>query len=227
MNMKSEPQVKKFPTVDQVMNYRLLVEKFNGIAEYEEACHYYEQISAFENEYETFTQIYEKKGKKGVKDICGDVLVPACFDEIGFTYQDKFRKLAVPVIKDGKMALVAANGKGSLLTNFEYDAIEMLEFNFVLCKENKKGLASQQGVIFVPVEMDEIFMPFNDLVAFKKDAKYGFFMNGMLTDAIYDSGDINENEILVVTKDGETGYINEAGEFTTDPEEAYFSIFCL
>ena len=61
-------------------------------------------------------------------------------------------------------------------------------------------------------------------MAFKKDAKYGFFMNGMLTDAIYDSGDINENEILVVTKDGETGYINEAGEFTTDPDEAYFMI---
>ena len=110
-----EMQEKKTPTVEQVMEYRTWMSKLTDES--------MEKITAFEREYDVFTKIYEEDGHYGVKDACGEVLMPALFDDIASTFMDECRRWAVPVVNDGKMALVAPDGKGTLLIPFDYDKI--------------------------------------------------------------------------------------------------------
>ena len=85
---------KKIPTVTQMKEYRQMRKTMNSQADYD-------KVLNFEQEYDVFTKVYSENGKLGVKDAIGEVLVPALFDEIGYTYADSCRGFAVPVIKDG------------------------------------------------------------------------------------------------------------------------------
>lgn len=44
---------------------------------------------------------------------------------------------AVPVVRDNKVAFAAADGKGTLLTDFIYDAANFSEGYYVLLKDGK------------------------------------------------------------------------------------------
>lgn len=184
----------------------------------------FDKVLAFEQEYDVFTKVYSEDGKFGVKDAIGEILVPAMFDEVGYTYADSCRGFAVPVIKDGKMALVSPDGKGTMLTDAIYDEIRFCDCSFILYKDGKQGLATDSGLVVVPAEMDEVFIPMNDLVVFTKDGKNGFAMSGtgLITEPEYDDFVIAENEYLMVFKNGQKGYINEQGSFTTEEDMKFF-----
>ena len=100
---------KKIPTAQQMKEYRDLRGSMTTESDFE-------KVQAFENEYDIFTQVFTENGKMGVKDALGEVLVPAEYDEIGCTFADYCRGFAVPVVRDGKMALVSPDGKGTLKT---------------------------------------------------------------------------------------------------------------
>ena len=213
---------KKIPTAQQMKEYRDLRGSMTTESDFE-------KVQAFENEYDIFTQVFTENGKMGVKDALGEVLVPAEYDEIGCTFADYCRGFAVPVVRDGKMALVSPDGKGTLKTGFDYDHIVFDDCYYVLVKDGKRGLATGGGDVIIPAEMDEIYTPFNDLAAFTKDKKFGFAMIGydLITEPVYESYDIvGESDYLQVVKDGVTGYIDESGEFTTDEDERFFHAAC-
>ena len=216
-----EKQVKKIPAVEQVIEFRTWLDNLDDEAIMVKA-------NAFLQEYDLSTQIYEENGLYGVKDICGEVLVPAMFDEITCCFDDMSRHWAVPAVKDGKMALVASDGKGTLLNPFEYDAINYYFCYYYLIKDGKMGLASVGGYILVPAEMDKVYEPFNSLVAFEKDGKYGFSMLGsdVITEAIYDDYEVGDDEYLIVVKDGVRGYLDEQGHFTTESDDSFFYAGC-
>lgn len=215
-----EMQEKKTPSVEQVMEYRTWLSKLTdeSIA----------KITAFEQEYNVFTQAFEENGRYGVKDACGEVLVPALFDDIASTFKDECRKWAVPVVNGGKMALVAPDGKGTLRTPFEYDKIHFYECYYYLIKDDRMGLSSVGGHILVPAKMDKVYEPFNDLIVFAKDGKYGFSMLGsdVITEAIYDDYEVGDDEYLIVVKDGVRGYLDEEGHFTTESDDRFFYAGC-
>ena len=213
-------QEKKTSTVEQVMEYRTWTSKLT----HESMA----KISAFEQEYDVFTQAFEENGRYGVKDACGEVLVPAQFDDISCTFSDSYRHWAVPVVNEGKMALVASDGKGTLHTPFEYDKIHFYEGYYYLIKDDKMGLATVGGRILVPAAMDKVYEPFNDLIMFEKDGKYGFSMLGsdVLTEAIYDDYEVGDDEYLIVEKDGVRGYLDEEGHFTTESDDSFFYAGC-
>ena len=215
-----EMQEKKTPTVEQVMEYRTWMFKLTDES--------MEKITAFEREYDVFTKIYEEDGHYGVKDACGEVLVPALFDDIASTFMDECRRWAVPVVNDGKMALVTPDGKGTLLIPFDYDKIHFYFGFFYLIKEGKMGLADVSGRILVPAEMDKVYEPFNDLIVFAKEGKYGFSMLGsdVLTESIYDDYEVGDDEYLIVVKDGVRGFLDEEGRFTTESDDSFFYAGC-
>ena len=215
-----ENQEKKLPTAEQVMEYRTWMSKLTDES--------MSKITAFEQEYDVFTQVYEENGRYGVKDACGEVLVPAQFDDIAVTFMDECRKWAVSVVNDNKMALVAPDGKGTLLTPCEYDEIHFYQCYYYLIKDGKMGLASAGGHLLVPAEMDKVYESFNDLIAFTKDGKYGFSMLGtdIVTEAIYDEYEIDDHEYLIVQREGVEGYLDEEGRFTTESDDAFFNARC-
>ena len=213
---------KKIPTTQQMTEYRQLRKTMTTAEEYE-------KVMAFEEEYDIFSQVFTEGGKKGVKDAAGEVLVPAEFDEVGCTFADFCIGFAIPVVKDGKMALVSPDGKGTLLTELVYDHICFDDCFFVLVKDGKKGLATGGGEVIIPAEMDEVYTPFNSLTAYLKDGKFGFAMigYGLITAPVYESYDIESGtEYLQVVKDGVSGYIDESGEFTTEEDERFFHASC-
>lgn len=213
-------QEKKTPTVEQVVEYRTWMSKLTDES--------MEKITAFEREYDVFTKVYEEDGRYGVKDACGEVLVPALFDDIASTFMDECRRWAVPVVNGDKMGLVAPDGKGTLLIPFDYDKIHFYFGFFYLIKEGMMGLADVSGRILVPAEVDKVYEPFNDLIVFEKDDKYGFSMLGsdVLTEAIYEDYEVGDDEYLIVVKDGVRGYLDEEGRFTTESDDSFFYAGC-
>ena len=209
---------KKIPTAQQMKEYRDLRGSMTTEGDFE-------KVQAFENEYDIFTQVFTENGKMGVKDAAGDVIVPAQFDDVAYTYADPFRGCAVPVLRSGKMALVRPDGKGTLLTEFIYDSVQFQACFLFLVKDGKFGLATSGGHVVVPAEQDEVFLPMNDLVMFTKDGKNGFAMLGtdLITEAEYEAFEMTDTEYLQVVKDGVTGYIDADGHFTTDEDERFFN----
>ena len=213
---------KKIPTVEQLNSFRQQVKTAVTSSDYD-------KLNAFIEEYDLYTKVFEENGKMGVKDAAGQILVPAEFDEVGYTFMDHFKPHAVPVLRDGKFALVAQDGKGTMLSGFEYDEIHYTsECCYILIKDGKKGMALSSGTVVIPAQMDQVYTPFNGLASFEKDGKSGFSMvyEGITTEAIYDDCDIEGDTYLEVVKDGVKGFIDSNGAFTTEEDEAYFGTFC-
>ena len=95
---------KKIPTVEQLNDFRQLLKTASCDADYT-------KLNAFIEEYDLYTKVYEENGKMGVKDAAGQVLVPAVFDEVGYTFMDHFKPYAVPVVKDGVKGYVDSKGQ--------------------------------------------------------------------------------------------------------------------
>ncbi len=209
--------MKKQPTTEQIMQYRQMQKNAYCQADYD-------QIHAFEQEYDISTKIFEKNGKRGVKDAAGEILLPAKYDDVVYTFVDSFRHIAHPVIINNKVALIKPDGKGTPITGFDYDFIVFSDGYYLLVNGDKKGLATSSGHIIVPAEMDEVFLPMNNLVMFSKDGKIGFTMldSDVITETIYDNSELDEGEYLIVVKDGVSGYIDINGHFTEKEDEKYF-----
>lgn len=212
---------KKKPTPEQIQEYRTMCKRAVTNADLK-------AIEAFAQEYDTFTYVYEEDGKMGVKDAAGEVLVPAQFEDIAYTYSDSCRGFAVPAIRSGKMALVKPDGQGTLLSEFVYDSVDFQDGFFILVKEGKFGLATAGGHVVVPAEQDEVYLPMNDLVVFTKDGKNGFAMlgTGLITEAEYADFELTETEYLKVSRGESEGYIDAEGHFTQDEDEMYFNAAC-
>ena len=208
------------PTIEQMDEYRQLCKNASSNEDLR-------RIDAFENEYDVFTQVYEENGRFGVKSACGEVLVPALFDDVAYTFADRYN-WPIPVVNSGKIIFVVPDGKGTLFSEFEYDMVTFVDGYYILEKGDKKGLATGSGRVVIPTEMDELAMPFNELVWFRKGDKYGFAMveSNIFTDVIYDGYEILDDEYLEVELDGVKGYIDDNGYFTTDEDEKYFGIWC-
>lgn len=171
-----------------------------------------------------YTKVFYDNEKVGVKDAAGRVIVPAIYDDILYVMPDILKTKAVPAALNGKIGLIRQDGKGTPVTEFEYDDIYYLAWPYyVLVKDGKKGLADIDGIIYLTPDYDEIHEPIGDnLVPYKKDGKFGFTRvdYGFYTDTEFDSYEVDEeNRCLRVTQDGVSGYVDYDGYFTTDPKE--------
>ena len=81
--------------------------------------------------------------------------------------------------------------------------------------------------MLIPATMDKVYVPFNSLVVYENEGKYGFAMLGydVYTEAVYDDYDVID-ENLEVIKDGVKGYIDFEGNFTQDEDEKFFNCSC-
>ena len=109
--------------------YSELMEKYAGYdfsLSYEESQKLEKRISELHDSYDwnnyEFTDLVT--GKKGVKDVTGLILVPACYD--GFSFIGSFQlghDLPKAAIRDNKYGFVAGDGSGKELTPFIYNSL--------------------------------------------------------------------------------------------------------
>lgn len=210
--------MKKTATQEQIREYRKMLDNLSSNDNMD-------KVNSFMEEYDTMCSLYEENGCTGVKDALGDVVVPALFDDITVVFSDANRYFAVPVIENGKYGLVKPDGKGTMAAECVYDNIHFEGGCHYLVKDGKQGLYDAYGNELIPVAADKVFEPWNDLIIFESDGKLGFAMFGsdVVTKAEFDACEVDENEDLVVTLNGKKGYLDEAGSFTEDADEAWFN----
>ena len=150
-----------------------------------------EELSQIEEQYDMMDTVYEVHGKKGVKDIKGNVRVPALYSDIAALYAyTSFRHTPVIVLndEDGKAALM--NHLGQLLTPLELDKVYK-------------------------------YMPVNGLIEIQMGDKSGLYdyCNHLYVRPIYD--EIDEENGKVYVKLGERwGFVNgEDGTFIDEDDE--------
>ena len=181
--------------------------------------------SLYIERYDWFDTVFEEGGKLGLKDIKGDVVVPAKYD--GFQERCHFlfaRTVPRVALVRGKAGLVRADGSGEELTPFDYDAISfmIIEPYFMVKKGDKMGILGMDGHVIAPCILDEIYHPSGRCVVFKAGGKYGIldsYCNDLYVAPQYDNIEfIDMEQPYTVTKDGVQGVINETGAFMTDEE---------
>ena len=217
---------KQIPTAEQVLEYRSKAIDFDTMSD-SEVIDIQLWCLDFEEKYDFETKVYEENGKFGVKDVLGEVLVPAIYESIEYTHGDWDRFNPVPASMNGKMALVASDGKGTPCTDFIFDSTSYDEGYYFMEKDGKSGFADLDGYMYLPAEADVIYEPepYCDVVTYEIGEKQGYVSLAakVATGALYDACELDDDGFLVVSKDGVKGYIDVSGNFTLDESCKYFS----
>lgn len=96
----------------------------------------------------------QRKGKRGLKDSWGNILVPPQYDNFGFLpkIEDDYKRKSVIGIRDDKYVLVTLDGSGKELTKDTYDDIRLADNTqrnspYVYRKNGRRlwGLMDEEG----------------------------------------------------------------------------------
>ena len=111
------------------------------------------------NCYDWLDEPFEENGKQGLKNVKGEVVVPAIYDKFCMPQLYYQPYLEVGAIKDGKAALVKRDGKGTPVTDFEYHYIERIPRTAIYGvwkSEDLKHFALMVvGMVFTPFEITD------------------------------------------------------------------------
>jgi hypothetical protein len=182
------------------------------------------------NSYDWSDEVFEENGKFGLKSSLGEILLPPKFDDFktlsgrGMT---KGQRLVAYL--DGKCGIALADGNGEWLVQPIYDEISFPNSIVAVLKGDKWGVMNtSSGELIIPLELDHVyggsgFMFVNGMAYFKRDGKCGVMNDrGEFTEAIFEEAEPNDCGEIVVKFNGEEGYIDKNGNFTTENEEAWF-----
>jgi hypothetical protein len=166
-------------------------------------------------------------GKKGLRDVCGKILIEPQFDDIPELYTCFERTSLIPVVLDGRYYLYDI--KESKILNKSYDRIFRYfwaNINYFVAVENgKKGiLNASDGTESTPIDLDEVYemLDLDGAVPVEKDGKVGFLWLDTYTQPIFDEVILCSESYIRVQLNGEWGWIDSDGKFTRKESEASF-----
>lgn len=170
-----------------------------------------------------FTEVFvAENGKKGVKGFDGSIIVPANYDEIAYTYGRRVPKdYPYVAIRDGKMGLVVPDGKGTELTAFVYDNIDMFSSMPYVWLWYQKDGSKQFGIMTVtgkevmPCKLDS-YGAGGQTIYLGSGDRQGLLQTslGLLLEPIYDNIEVEDPDSQIIfTLNGEKGYVKEDGTF--------------
>ena len=233
MNNETTKVERLIPTAEIIERNDFLTAKINEMLSVEEPD--FDAINVFSEEqyniqhkYTFFDQVFDENGLKGVKDIKGNVRVPAIYSDYYelYNYSDTFAPELknMPICaydQNGKCALVAPDGKGTPLTPFIYDAIAKDNFvhEFIIVQGDKKGVMDKEGNILVPCEMDTVYEYFNSIQSLEAGGKFGLRTDwGLYIAPVYD--EMTEKNDYVYVRLGDTwGYLDFDGNFIDEADQ--------
>lgn len=126
--------------------------------------------------------VINQNGKKGIHGLDGNMLLPAEYEDVHFTYDDRVFVHGMHdfvVKQNGKWGVVDA--KGETILPFEYDEIYRWPDSFrmyAIVKDGKQGVVDlmDDNMIPFPVQMDAVYyVPDWDLILFTKDGRWGWW----------------------------------------------------
>lgn len=185
----------------------------------------YQEYDELEQAYDWLDEVFEENGKKGLKNVKSEVVVPAIYDRFGMLEPYYYASRAVGAQRDGAMALVARDGQGTPLTAFEYHLIMplfMTPLYAVWKKDDLKHFALMvAGKVITPYEIENYYPSCNDATILEADGKMGMLYEPTLAyikpeyDDIYCEG-IGSDYTFV--KDGVEGRITLDGRFISNDD---------
>ena len=192
-------------------------------AKYQELCQEHHDLVF---NYDWYDVVFEENGKKGMKNVKGEIVVPAIYD--GFCIPEPYYHKSMPVgAKLGdKVALVTRDGKGTPITEFEYHFVARIPFTVIYAvwkKEDLKHFALMvcQKVI-TPYEIEAYGEVCDGTVRLVSEGKTGMlaYEIGLIYikpeyDEIYDNGVGND---FVFVKDGKSGRVTLDKRFISDED---------
>ena len=176
--------------------------------------------------YDWFDEVFEENGKKGLRNVRGEVVVPAIYDDFCMPRPYYLPSLLVGAKKGDKVALVERDGKGTPKSDFEFHYVEPIPFTLFDIAFKSEDLhhfaISVLGKVFTPYELIDYYMPCDDHIILKGDNdKYGIVG---LSSLIYISpqyDDIIDNGIgddFTFIKDGVKGRVTMDKRFISDED---------
>lgn len=142
------------------------------------------EMEHLRNDYNWFDVIFEENGKEGIKDVFGNILVPAMYEHFRQRYSYLYREhenIVYPARLNGKEGLVKADGTGTPITEFKYHIIVRNTGyrGFLVDYDKKAGMIDKDGKVIIPFEMDDLDSEMvNGIQIFEKRIdrrrKYGF-----------------------------------------------------
>lgn len=227
----SNQKEKQPVTAEIIERLDCILNEMNGLYASETDWERMSELSAeqfqIEEQYDLMDTVYEVNGKKGIKDIKGNVRVPALYSDFAALYAyTSFRNTPVIALNDeGKFAIVKANGTGEAICGFEYEDIDIepLSKLFIVRKNGKAALMNHHGQLLTPQELDIVYkyMPINGLIEVQMGDKSGLYdyCKKLYVRPVYDK--IDEKDGVVYVQLGERwGFINsEDGSFIDEGNE--------
>lgn len=183
-------------------------------------------INTILNSYNLFDEVFEENDKHGVRNLAGEIIVPAIYDDIPETYRydGKQRVIPQPVIDNKLYGLAAADGSGNLIAPCVYNRLWISEtfHTFYVITAGHMGLISATGVTIIPPIMDKIYEESNGIRQFCRDGKWGLLAYGWLYVApLFDEMiDDDPDECISVRLGNVWGWLDKDGRFTTNEDEA-------
>lgn len=175
------------------------------------------------NKYRFYNETFEVDGKVGLKDIAGNILVPAIYKEIGPLFHYDLKDCLVGASnEEGKYALINPDGKGTPITPFVYDFVDSTPFMafYPVIQNGKLGFVNGKGEMITPCELDHYQEPFNDIVTIDANGKYGVLtLWGLYVKPIFDEIEDDDNEMVHVRLGDKWGFIDDNGEFIEEHEQ--------
>lgn len=170
---------------------------------------------------------FEEEGKVGIKDVAGQVVVPALYDDWVLLFGRANRPKALPMLLAGQIVFVKSDGSSDLLLKTDYEWIEDLAFSlyYIVRKDGKRGLISKSQLtptlecIYDKISLD------NGVILLREGDKWGFYFQGTLVKPIFDEIGIMEIDEYISVRMGDSwGYVTESGGFTVDDKYAYWVV---
>lgn len=178
--------------------------------------------------YDWYDEEFEENGKVGLKNVKGEVLVPAIYD--GFY---SFESYLVPSVaaaakKDGKLLLVKRDGMGTPVTEAKFTHIERIDFSaiYAVCQDEdgKYCALMAGGEVFTPYEIEHCYQQVDGCIIVEADGKYGVL--AVDQGLVYISPEYDEvcdqgfGEDFLFVKDGVEGYVTLDNRFISKEEYA-------
>lgn len=177
-------------------------------------------------DYDWYDEVFEENGKMGLKDVKGDIVVPAIYDDFSVVPSYVYRSISAVAILDGKMGMVACDGKGTPRSAFEFTSMEYIPFTAVVAVtkagDNEHFALMMMGTVLTPFELTKYYSPYNGcFIVCGDNNKKGLFDFEHLIyiapeyDDVY-GGCIGEDFIFV--KDGKEGWVTLDKRFISKEE---------